>query len=68
MDNEYFVELSSHSCDSCGSKEGPTALYHCKAVPVLAQCRVCDPRGWEAAGERARDQWMAGEIPAGCLR
>ncbi|NBR46364.1 MAG: hypothetical protein EBT68_04520 [Verrucomicrobia bacterium] len=55
MDNEYFVELSSFSCDSCGSKEGPTATYHCRGVPVLSQCQRCDPR-----------QWMSGETPAGC--
>jgi hypothetical protein len=66
MDNEYFVELSHFSCDSCGSKEGPTATYHCRGVPVLSQCQRCDPRAWEKAGERARDQWMAGEIPTGC--
>jgi hypothetical protein len=66
MDNEYFVELSHFSCDTCGY-EGPTATYHCRAVPVLSQCQRCDPRAWDKAGERARDQWMSGEIPTGCL-
>ena len=66
MDNENYFELSSSSCDSCGSKEGPTALYHHRGTAVLAQCRVCDPRGWDKAGEHAREQWMSGETPSGC--
>jgi hypothetical protein len=66
MDNGNFVELSRFSCDSCGYDDGPTAVYHNRGVPVLAQCQRCDPRAWEAAGERARDQWMSGELPNGC--
>jgi hypothetical protein len=65
MDNQNFVELSSDTCDSCGCK-GPTALYHHRGTPVLAQCRRCDPRAWEAAGEYAREQWMSGVTPTGC--
>ena len=43
MDNEYFVELSHFSCDSCGSKEGPTATYHCRGVPVLSNASAVIP-------------------------
>ena len=63
MDNGNFVELSSFSCDMCGYEDGPTAVYHNRGVPVMAVCRVCDPIAWDKAGERARDQWMSGEIP-----
>ena len=65
MDNENYVTLSKYTCDTCGD-EGPTSLYHHRGTPVLSQCRRCDPRAWEWAGERAREQWMAGITPDGC--
>jgi len=66
MDNENYVTLSKYSCDSCESSESPTALYHHRGEPVLAQCRRCDPAGWDRAGRYAREQWMAGITPDGC--
>jgi hypothetical protein len=58
MDELNYITRSKYSCDSCGA-EGPTALYHHRGAPVLSQCGVCDPKGWEKAKDAPLEEWTA---------
>jgi hypothetical protein len=59
MDNGTFTEITTDTCDSCGSR-GPTSLHHNLGAPVLGVCRSCDPVAFEAQARRDIDDWLAG--------
>lgn len=52
--------LTTDTCDSCGQK-GLSVIHHHLGNPVLAQCKSCDPRNFEATARRDIDRWLAGQ-------
>lgn len=54
MDTDMtYTTLSSYTCDTCDSEDLPTVLYHSHGVAVLALCRHCAPKAYEAAVARS---------------
>lgn len=41
------VDYTTTTCDLCNFR-APCRVYHTIGVPVLAQCRHCDPEAYEA--------------------
>ena len=41
------------TCDACSRKRS-VRVFHSHGVPVLTQCRACDPRSYDALRRRSR--------------
>lgn len=52
--------IATDRCDSCGNRR-PCVVFLHYGAPVLAQCKTCDPKNFEAVSRHAIDRWLAGE-------
>lgn len=58
------MKLKTDTCDTCstgGSKKSLVVEFYQLGSPVLAQCRDCNPSGWNMAAEAQKEMWLHGE-------
>lgn len=58
------MQLKRDVCDSAGCTNSKrqtlvVEFYH-NGTPCLAQCRSCNPSGWEMAAEAQKEMWLRG--------
>ena len=59
MDHDY---IASSACDCCRA-DGPGVLFHdTNGVPVLFECRTCNPAAFERMARRDIADWLRGSI------
>lgn len=59
------MKMRIATCDTSGCSNSRRRVlvveYAQGDSPCLTQCRDCDPSGWQAAAERQKEEWLAGE-------
>ena len=58
------MKLKTDNCDSTtcinSSRKTLVVVFYQYGTPVLAQCRDCNPSGWNMAAEAQKEMWLHG--------